>query len=108
MDDEDPIGSQGDNANMSDLLSNKLGERVYDVPGNLASEVKTSNTFRQYLWALNCVVECLGHLHYWGNVNPVDVHDALAHAWKVSEWVGYLHSKLCLLCDYVLMCKHIL
>ena len=106
MDDEDPIGNQGDNANMSDLLSNKLGERVYDVPANLAHEVKISNTFLQYLRALNLVVESLGRLHYWGDVNPVDVHDALAHAWKVSKWVGYLHFKLCLFCYYVLVCKH--
>ena len=92
MDDEDPIGNQGDNANMINLLSDKLGEKVYDVPSNLAFEVKTSKTFRQYLWALNCVVKSLGRLHYWGDVNPVDVHDALAHAWKVSKWVGYYYS----------------
>ena len=92
MDDEDPIGNQGDNANTINLLSDKLGEKVYDVPSNLAFEVKTSKTFRQYLWALNCVVKSLGRLHYWGDVNPVDVHDALAHAWKVSKWVGYYYS----------------
>ena len=38
--DEDPIGNQGDSAEMSNFSSNQLSEKVADIPGDIAFQVE--------------------------------------------------------------------